>query len=467
MATILDLFKSRKEEIYGGEGTSLFIESQGVVNVPRKSALLASSPNAIGGLIGNEVGGLLKGSANRVSDTIFKGKESYRKPLIINPAAITRGLRYAVEEGEEYYVKRTSDPQSFANRITQGVSTPGSLIQQESAKFLKNPNTTVQGIKNIGNKLKQIAGDSETFGPRLMEDKYGVLRQKKKTFSEYVPVYGYFDNISGEKIFGQKSIKTASGYGQTYITDNIIRGINNFEKNSPNNFDNLNKDANIPFVMFETYGNGKKILLPGTITGLSEEMTPDWTDFKYVGSPFKLYRYGGVERSIRFNLKLYYTERVSKLAMISNLNKLRKLVFPADELSAINYASNSSAGVLAIKPNLVWLTIADVYKKILGVIDSLSFTIDDNTSWSSTFNEDVQTNEGGLPIDSIELDNTGKYDSPYPSVIDVSISMKIIESPIISNDNDKFVYEYADDDSIYFADFTDLYKSYNKETQID
>ena len=48
------------------------------------------------------------------------------------------------------------------------------------------------------------------------------------------------------------------------------------------------------------------IILPGTISGLDEAFTPEINSFKYVGSPFNLYRYSGVERTLKFNFKTYY-----------------------------------------------------------------------------------------------------------------------------------------------------------------
>ena len=37
--------------------------------------------------------------------------------------------------------------------------------------------------------------------------------------------------------------------------------------------------------------------------GISETIQPEWQNFKYVGSPFNTYRYNGVERSIKFEIK--------------------------------------------------------------------------------------------------------------------------------------------------------------------
>ena len=72
MATISDLFKSQRKDLYKNE--NIRIESRGLVNPPRAAALLASSPNAIGDVIGGQLAGIIGGVANRPSDTIYKGK---------------------------------------------------------------------------------------------------------------------------------------------------------------------------------------------------------------------------------------------------------------------------------------------------------------------------------------------------------------------------------------------------------
>jgi hypothetical protein len=65
----------------------------------------------------------------------------------------------------------------------------------------------------------------------------------------------------------------------------------------------------------------------------------------------------------------------------------------------------------AFSPNLVYLSIGDMYKNILGIIETLSFSVDDATPWPNS-NHNMQDDK------SNEL---------YPSVVAVSIGMKIIE----------------------------------------
>lgn len=463
MATILDLFKSRKTEIYGGVGGQTFIESQGAINIPRKAALLASSPNAVGALIGNEIGGLVKGSSDRPSDLVFKDKKFFSKPVIISPRAISRGLKYAFDtadgETNDYYIKKQPEPPAFLNKIAQGVSTPGSVIQEESAKILKNPTTLGEGIKFISERLKGLKNDSESYGPSKTEDVNLKYRKEEKKFSKWAPIYNRTVGNNGESNFTQGSlVKRENEPGIDSVIRHII-GAENIKDQSGKPYDltefkKLNDRVGGSYVLIENYFQTTHILLPGTVSGISEDFTPEWNAFKYLGSPFSLYRYGGVERSLKFNVKLYYTDHSSKLSMIKKLDALRELVFPSADIAAITYpGASQNQALLAIKPNLLWLSISGVYKELFGVIDSLSFSIDDNVSWASTIpdTEDINNNLVDTPKVTISNGDESKYDTPHPTVIDVSISMKIIENPQIVKENSEYSYVYRKDDKSYFT----------------
>jgi hypothetical protein len=107
--------------------------------------------------------------------------------------------------------------------------------------------------------------------------------------------------------------------------------------------------------------------------------------------------------------------------MIKKINYLKSLAFPYEQISEITHRNKDAenppgytppASQYAFSPNLVTLTIGDVYQNIFGFIESLSFSIDDNTSWpNSNFNMEK------------DGDNT-----LYPSVVSVSIGFKIIEN---------------------------------------
>jgi len=147
MATIRDLFKSQKKEIYG-KTENIRIESRGLINPPRGAALLASSPNAIADLIGGQIGGALGGSANRPSDTIFRGKGVFNKPISLFKTQ--QGLRNAVDKNTDYFVKQSPSPNSIISSLNSGASNLRGVATNLAINAV-----TKGGLKNLANALKK------------------------------------------------------------------------------------------------------------------------------------------------------------------------------------------------------------------------------------------------------------------------------------------------------------------------
>jgi len=173
-----------------------------------------------------------------------------------------------------------------------------------------------------------------------------------------------------------------------------------------------------PFIKIKPYGKDYSMVFPAAVSGISESITPEWNAFKYVGSPYNTYRYNGVERTLSFEFKLYYLTEDTKIKMISSLNSLKELAFPYNEVSVLKYADKDVA--LGFSPNLIELTINGLYENIFGFITQLEFSIDDATSWAG--NANMQGSYEGA-------------NSLYPTVINVSFGMTIIENHQITDGN--------------------------------
>ena len=416
MAQIRDLFKSQKKDLYGKLG-EIRIESKGFVDVARSAALLTSSPDKIADAIGNQVGGALGGLANRPSDTIFRNETAFAKPITL--VALTQAqLRDAVDVGTKYYVKDNPAPNSIIKRLLDGQSPASAaslVVQQGLNKF-----GSVKQLKKLATELKGKDGNSDGFAPEFGRTQLGGKPMSEtKKFSEYKQVYK--DITVGDKTANDLfsiEIKTrkreAVSKGGWDSANNSIN-----EKEKYDSLTDLENDikkyreVNQVWVLFKKQGNKSTVPFVGAVTGLSENISPEWTNFRYLGSPFKVNRYLGVERTLQFTLKLYYTTVKEKDVMIKKVNYLKSLAFPYEQISEMKYGVFGNAtSQYAFSPNLFYLTIGDMYKNIYGYIESLSFEIDDNTVWPS-----------GDPNGDDTGDNT-----LYPSVIDVQIGMKIIEN---------------------------------------
>ncbi len=409
MATLNDLFKQKKDELYGKTGKAI-IESRGLINPPRAAALLTSSPNAVADLIGNQLGGALGGNPNRVSDTIFKNNTPFSKPISLFKTQQT--LKDAIEPETPYYVKQSPAPASLFARIQNGGSTVGGTLANAAIKAV-----TKGGLKDIKKQLQ--ASPENTFGVKFGHDESGKPKKQDRKFSKYYLDSGNLierKNGLGEDGSDWDTAQYLLALKETITKEDLVKAEKNghvvvtFGKIID---DNGNVNFDVPFI--------------GAISGIIEDVTPEWTNFRYLGSPFKVNRYIGVERSIKFNLKLYYTTFGQRDIMIKKINYLKSLAFPDSNIRTIEFGANDSQ--YSIAPNIIKFGMGSLYKNIPTLLESLSFSIEDNTAWPKlNTNVDKEYVEDGNFI--------------YPSVINVSIGLKVIENHKIDKENNTKVYKY-------------------------
>ena len=415
MATIRELFKSQNKDLYGLSG-KIFIESRGLINPPRGAALLTSSPDAIADLIGNQIGGALGGSANRPSDTIFKNKTPFSRQISLL-APTTALLRDAVSENGVYYIKQSPAPGSILANMKQGASSPvGAIVGQ--AKNIIDKFGSPNEFKKLREKIKGISGVN-TYGTKFAIDESGKPKNDKTLFTTHYPEY----TKQSDGTFRQSSIKKRDNLNNSWdvINTNILR---TRAEQKLENLENL-ENSHSSYIKIQVLGDKEPTYFNATISGLQEQISPEWQTYKFVGSPFNVYTYGGVERTLSFDFKLYAIDSDTKNAMLSKLNYLTKLVYPYKELVTTTYADSKDASQIMISPNFIKLSIKSLYNDVFGIVDSLQFSVEDNTAWATFSNNNKR--------------------HIIPTIISVSFGMKIIEtkkSLNIQESNNTSVYNY-------------------------
>lgn len=426
--------------IYGTDTPRISLK--GTVDPPRslatKSARYNEDPTKKPPLL--NLGSLMGGSANRPSDTIFKDKNSSPVTRGTLPTEVGdhTGLRYAVEADTDYLVSKTpmganalsgvlkGDLNQIGTKaIGAGIGAAKKAIGKAITKTLtKNRKQNQKPTVKEGNAGKLYGGGTKSGDGDVTKGNV----KNSEYFTTYTATTNKFTNETQYIANKVNKRDTTAGYidldlfNKKLIQDGIVFNDNDLDRK----LNNSKLGAN--YIKIKPYGTNHTLLFPAVISGISEDIAPEWSNFKYLGSPFNVYRYQGVERSLKFEFKMYYLDLLSKQSMISNLNSLKELTFPFNEVSHIKYANKDVA--LAFSPNLIELSISGLYEKIFGFVDSLSFSIDDATSWSTT---DPNMVEKGNDTQS------------YPSIINVSFSMKIIENPKLENHltkPDTKVYRY-------------------------
>jgi hypothetical protein len=433
MPTISDLFKSRVNEIYG-KSEKIRIDTRGIINAPRGAALLGSSPDALSSLIGNQIGGALGGSANRPTDTIFRKPTGFFTKPISLLAPTEALLKDAVKEGDKYFVKQSPAPVSI---IAASKSSPQSFTG--AAISAVNKFGSGNGLKNLANSLKKNTTAENEYGAKFGKTSLDgkTYLDKQVSFSKYyeeteinattfLPEFDTDTNRYTKKLVERTGNKLKSW-------DNVVNEINektHFEDATKlSESKSANKFQNQIWVTFKKYGNKEIIPFVGSVTGISEDVTPEWSNFKYLGSPFKVYRYQGVERSVKFNLKLYYNTVKERNVMMQKLNYLKSLAFPYEQISEMTYGDNKQTSQYAFSPQMFYFSVGDMYKNVLSHLESISVNVEDNVTWPN-----FQPNGKSATNSDDEI--------LYPSVVDVALSIKIIEQNLHSVDSTTKTYKY-------------------------
>jgi hypothetical protein len=160
---------------------------------------------------------------------------------------------------------------------------------------------------------------------------------------------------------------------------------------------------------------GMSVNFRATISGLAETFAPSWDSAKFIGSPFPYYTYTQIERSVTFNFKVYsYNSKEHKTAW-ERLSFLANLTYPQ------NYAGSGNAAV----PPILRFTLGDLYHSKECFIDSLSYTVDDNTPWE------------------IGLNGSDTANYKLPMIVDVAITLKFLQSKTSTFGPGKGLYSFS------------------------
>jgi len=410
--------------------TSLpIIESQGSIDIGRTKAVAAAHYNGDNGSVLGmgkilSLGNLLGGSANRPSDTIFRheGRDK-NAPVSINGQPINgdySGLKYAVEAGVNYDVSTQPAGTNGLTGLLKG--TPEDIAKKAvgaATDALKNKVRSL-AVGALTSKRKSVVAS-------LKEIADGKAGTSKKLYNTYEKPGTEFYKSSGiNDMLGVQLMERVKG--DINSASDIITKINTIDT-----FDNkkleelltLNKKTKLQFIQFKIVGQPNYILFPAAIGDITEDITSDIADFKYVGSPFKVYRYNGVERTLKFDFQVYWLDNGQQEIMERKLNSLREFVFPSANLTTIDIG-NKKNNPLVFSPNLIQLTIGDLYKNVKGIVSNLSIGVAQKTTWATSSPDFNQTQNSFV----------------YPNVVDISFEMKIIENHKIST-SDTIIYRFT------------------------
>ena len=472
--------------IYGNEATRIALRS-----TPEKDKMIESKkPDGApaqgeGGLLGKGLGKITKGKVNSVNQLRDKVNSALGVPQTLIPSSYinTEGLddpNLGVQSGyEERLIKIKDNAKgSFVGGLLSG-GTPKTIAQQAAGKALKEAKDLVRetlfsnssAIKDkFGKKEKsQTAEKPEvtentkgaTYSEQALDNKL-IDKDSSTTYIKYPTTEEELGKIrvgkgyvskdgSGNRVEGREGIEPSGRNDKSFKESDERFSKDNNQLISDKGFTNTDDVINqsgiykggtdketaikheldtkdfIP-LYFRNIVTGETVHFRGTITGLSESVTPSWDSAKFAGNPFSFYTYTGIERNVAFNFTIY---PMNSAELVNNWTKI-------EFLTSLTYPLGYQGGQIgAVRAPIVYFTMGDLYKDKESFIESLQYTIPDNSTWQlDGTQKDYESSEAFFSKNGGISRNVDKgYKLPH--LIEVAITMKFIEQRANTEDRTK------------------------------
>ena len=205
-------------------------------------------------------------------------------------------------------------------------------------------------------------------GQNLYENEGEVITDKELKYNGTVVARHRFNDkntFEKEPFYGKAFYKDINTRSNAYWTNN--------EKYVPypeikkNVLDN--KDGTVFDIVGFSIGS---VSLLGTITGLTDNATPSWTDTKSIGSGFKFYLYDSWEREISFKFQWY----------ADNNTELNKIWDKAERIK--KYTLPTPSGNKGVYGELISLKIGNIINEKYGFLTACNLTVRDESPWEIT-----------------------------------------------------------------------------------
>ena len=328
---------------------------------------------------GSLLGKFLKETGGGNPTTI--GKQALGKGLglakdAIRGALFGEGAQEASNSANLNYAVESTDNTNTYSKVRESDQIVTTLEELEKSTKLGINLNTVSPIYGINRKEENRAGR-----------KYGMNSLANSKYSKETPFREKLaDGYKVPVIESAYGLSKTDNINQISPSDDYTMEDNAFMKVGEKVYEDF-----IP-LWFKKIGAEKPLVFRSIISGLTETSTPSWSSNKFVGNPYSFHMYDGVERGLAFNIKLAAASPVELNVIWERLKILTSYTYP-------------TIGAGLVTPPIITFRLGDMYVDREVLLDSLTYTIPDESNW--------------------ETDGDIGY---LPKTIDVSLSMKFIES---------------------------------------
>jgi hypothetical protein len=122
---------------------------------------------------------------------------------------------------------------------------------------------------------------------------------------------------------------------------------------------------------FKDMVRGSNIVFRAILSGINDNITPEWVSERYIGRADQVHVYKGADRNISFNFSIAPKSITEFPFLMEKLNYLIGLCYP-------EYDENNGNRMV---PPMTQLTIGSILDEAPGFLNSLSYTVEESSPW--------------------------------------------------------------------------------------
>jgi hypothetical protein len=302
-------------------------------------------------------------------------------------------------KGEDAISNYSRDIPLSSNDINGGINNFASIIPSDGYR-----NNSIQTYARLANQIKQQSSirnplDKYTSGSSTgYVNQFGIYNSENKAYSsERVGFIGY-ENSYGDVVKinfptwvrASRENRVGSGRTDSINLTPLLSGLSSYWYSddtkgiSPDGETHIIRDL-VKFCIQSVNTNTPNIsdfmVFRAYLTNLSDSVDTQWNDVKYAGRGNPFYIYSGFTRKVQVGFKVAALSEKEMAPMYSKLNYLMASLMP-------DYKDSVMRGPLHR------LTIGNYFDAQLGILNSLSYTVPNDSPWEIAIDEP----EGGTKM---------------------------------------------------------------------
>ena len=301
-------------------------------------------------------------------------------------------------------------------------------IKNDSISFGKAQAGFQRGL--LGDVAGADGSLTDNVNPRSLTPKLGIYDNPQLPYRS-LGTAKYTDAIESKHPTESEDFDDSPKVSADFYPSTFNRGLPDMKTMLPANAGNTLKEAGesydsetyvqvtegekygLPFY-FKDLRDNKYIIFRGYLSGITQQISPEWTEHSYLGRSESTYVYSKAKRDINFTFKVYATTKPELQLIYEKLNMLTHLAYPLYKPGGGLEEKNR------MMPPMCSLRIGELFgnssKNVTGFLNSLNFSWPDDSTW--------------------EIEN-GKR---VPKVCDVSVGFTVIhrKPPSYDTPSDEF-----------------------------